>query len=93
MKIRIISTPPGSVAPEEIRKQWVGIEIPILPEEELRGSLWTGEQNAGGYVVSIGDAIDALRTAGREQAADFWEEIQAHIGNKLRFKKECCEVV
>ena len=93
MRIRIISTPPGSVAPEEIRKQWVGIEIPVLPEEEPRGSLWTGKQNAGGHVVNIGDAIAALRTAGKDQAADFWEEVRGHIGSKLRFKKECCEVV
>ncbi|MBP9836977.1 MAG: hypothetical protein KBC78_04060 [Candidatus Pacebacteria bacterium] len=93
MKIRIISTPPGSVAPEEIRKQWVGVEIPVAEGGEPEGALWVGQQNVGGYVVSITDAIDALRTAGKERAAQFWEEIQASIGDKLRFKKECCEIV
>lgn len=93
MKIRIISTPPGSVAPEEIRKQWVGIEIPVLTENTQEGSLWTGQENAGGYIVNITDAISALRAAGKDRAADFWEEIQFSIGDNLRFKKEHCEVV
>ncbi len=93
MKIRITSTPPGSVAPEEIRKQWVGIEIPVLPDGDSEGSLWMSQQNAGGHVVDIIAAINALRTAGRDRAADFWEGIRPSIGDRLRFKKECCEVL
>lgn len=92
MIIRIIATPPG-FTPEIVRQQWVGIQIPVVEDGDPQGSLWTGQQNASGYVVNTADAIKALRDAGKEEAAQFWEVIQDSIGNKLRFKKECCEVV
>ncbi len=51
-KIKIIDTPPG-FAPEEIRLQWLGIEIPLvenpIPEGEEIARI--GNQNKGGYQV------------------------------------------
>lgn len=93
MKIRIVKTPPGSVAPEEIRKQWVGVEIPVAEGVEDGDSLWVGKQNVGGYIVNINEAIEALQEAGKVDAAEFWEGIRNCLGDKLRFKKEYCEIV
>jgi len=44
-------------------------------------------------MVNAADAIQALRNAGKNEAADFWEVIRFSFGEKLRFKKECCEIV
>lgn len=92
MKIRIEMVPLG-FAPEEIRKQWVGVEIP-LPDDEviLESGRWTGTDNENGYVVFTADAVRALWEAGRLDAAEYWEGI-GFIGKVLRFKKELCSLV
>jgi hypothetical protein len=92
-RIRIISTPPGSAAPEKIRKQWVGIELPVVPAKEQDNTGWVGNANEGGYVVYTADAIKALREAGKDEAADFWEEIKQMTGEQLRFGAQFCAIV
>ncbi len=91
-KIKIISTPPG-FAPEEIRKQWIGIEMPILGIEDPKtaGNIRTGVENLGGYEVSPKEAIEALKKAGKHEAAEFW----APYANapKFVFKKDVCELI
>ncbi len=89
-KIKIVGVPPG-FAPEEIRRQWVGIEIPLLEAgENLSKEGWVGTGNEGGYVVSGGDAITALRKAKKHEAATFWEGI---VPAALRFNKQICELI
>lgn len=90
-KIKIIDVPPG-FAPEHIRKQWVGIEIPLAqnPIPEGKEVARIGNDNAGGYQVKGVDAVKALKEAGKDEAADFWEDYSS--GN-FKFKKEVCEVI
>ena len=47
MEIRIISTPPGA-APEEIRRAWIGITLPV------RGGRFGGRRTTLGAQVPIG---------------------------------------
>ncbi len=95
-KVRIIATPAG-FAPQHIREQWVGVEIPLIDQEEadvLHDSLnWNSDEQYGGPIVRTSDAITALRDAGKEEAAQFWEMVQSQLGTELRFGTEYCELV
>lgn len=93
-KIKIIATPPG-FAPEEIRDQWVGVEIPLPTEEQIAedppSGVGIGNQNQGGFLVLTSDAIKSLQNAGKNTAVSFWES--AGIGRYLRFRKEICKEI
>ena len=93
-KIKIIATPPG-FAPVEIREQWVGVEIPLVNQEEISrnppSSLGIGNDNPDGHLVLTDAAIDALRRVGKGKAADFWEGIP--LGTYLQFRRDVCEVI
>lgn len=92
--IRIKETPPG-FAPPHIRMQWVGVELPLASEEEIAqdppSGFSIGSDNIGGYLVLRDKAIGALRNAGKEKAAGFWDQFP--LGRYLRFGREFCEVV
>lgn len=89
IRIRIIKTPQG-FADKHIRQAWIGIEMPALPDEgEAEG--WSGNENAGGYTVSGTDTVDALRDAGKKEAAKFWS--YPVPPPSLRFSADCGEVV
>lgn len=95
MKIRITSVPAGG-APEQIRKDWVGVEMPLdlgLTELTHLGEAWnlpginpgtrqptTGGENRGGYSVATQTAIDCLRKAGKAEAADYWQQYLDETG-------------
>lgn len=81
----IEKTPQGG-APEEIRKDWLGIGLPVRAEnlsaralaqtiyfDQLRGR--TIENDDPVAVTGI-DAVHALEQAGRESAAQFWAAAQ-----------------
>ena len=93
MNIRIVKMPLG-FAPEEIRAQWVGVEIPYTPGEHdsLQGGTWVGEGNENGYVVATDDAIESLVNSGKVEAAEYLNAILSFGGGVLRFGKEYCEV-
>lgn len=57
MRIRITKTPPG-FADEDIRKAWVGVEMRAEPDKG--DTCWSGDENAGGFVVVGIDAVKAL---------------------------------
>jgi len=58
--VRITQIPPG-FAPEEIRKQWVGVELSLATEEEIAqdppSGFGIGSDNTNGYLVLRDKAI------------------------------------
>ena len=74
MKIRIISTPPGG-APEWVRKEWVGLELPTVESSGRPQVGATGgkPENLGGFQINGKVAIDALKEKSPE-AAKWWED-------------------
>ncbi len=92
--IRIKKVPPG-FAPPHIRLQWVGVELPLASEEDFARNppsrFFVGSGNGGGYLVPRDKAIEALRNAGKERAAEFLDSFP--LGSYLRFEKGVCEVV
>ena len=93
LKIRITKTPPG-FADEAIRAQWVGVEIPLVSEDEaakVESEMNPKSPSAGGYIVRGVDAIQSLKDAGKEKAAAFWANPTPPF--HLRFAKDYCEVI
>lgn len=89
--IYIFAIPPG-FASEHIRQEWVGIQIPLAPPEEVKANppvAGTGE-NGDGYLVRRCDAIQALLIAGRREAANFWQSLP--LGHYLVFSKRVCRM-
>ena len=91
--IRIVSTPPGQ-APDEVRKSWVGLVIP-LPEQD-NGGLQMGVRGGkpkqlGGYQVYTTEALDILRKKSPEAAE--WFEENAFLSLRFVFAKEVCELI
>lgn len=90
-KIKIVSTPPG-FAPQHIRDEWVGIEIPLPTKEQLSedppSGVSIGNENANGYNVLTSDAITALKNAEKQKSAIFWQRLG--IGRYLRFSRNVC---
>lgn len=89
--IKIIATPPGQ-APEEVRKEWVGLTIP-LPQQETKGFqmgvLGGAAKNLGGYQVLSKDAFDLLLAKSRP--AYLWFMENGFFGSYLVFAREVCE--
>jgi hypothetical protein len=105
-RIKIIAVPPGQ-APEEVRKEWVGAEIPLLAEQETQGfeiGVLGGEpdpQNIGGFRVDPDEAICALiakNTTESSNAAKWWIYWRENTRggrtcDALVFAKEVCKIV
>lgn len=96
--IRIISTPPGQ-APEEVRKEWIGVVIPLLPgqkEDAIGRGVVDGKitnENRGGYVVSAVESFKQLKEKS-SKAAMWWEEnFGDGEGVNFVFAKSCAELV
>lgn len=98
--IRIIETPRGFVR-ENIRAQWVGLEIPLATEAEIKedpiGKMGFGSEDDGFFVlVSREKAIAALRAAGKSDIADFWTKLFEEtypLGKVLVFERSVCVLV
>lgn len=89
-RIKIVSAPPG-FAPEEIRKEWIDIELPTEDAMDDGCGARSGHSNDGGYRVRPQDAIDALKLAGKTEAVNFWTPFANQ--RFFIFKKECCEEI
>jgi hypothetical protein len=101
MKVKITAVPPGG-APTEIRKAWVGLELPLIEEDLEPGvfrSVNGGKPNPrsfGGFPVKTEDAIKVLREAEQEEAAEWWEKWfleTGRTGKTLVFARDCGELV
>lgn len=93
--IKIIKIPPG-FTPEKIRKEWVGVTIPLATRENYRqhppSGIRIGDENIGGFEVAAEDAIKALQDAGKNRAAGFWKELFSP-GDYFIFRKDVCELI
>src|SRR4051812_11041468 len=94
--IKIIAVPFG-FAPLHIREQWVGIQIPLATKDELQNSplsgIKIGNENSAGHIVLRKKAIEALREAGKDEAAEFWSRAPIiSIASYLQFQREVCEI-
>jgi len=105
-RIRIIAVPPGQ-APEEVRKQWIGVEIPLSIEQDAAGfdfGVFGGKpdpRNMTGYKVDIDEAICALtekNTAESSMATKWWIDwrentLSGRMADAFTFAKEVCELI
>jgi hypothetical protein len=94
-KIKIVKVPPG-FAPKKIRSAWIGgVEIPLVSPEEAKqdppSGAGVGNDNVDVYLVLRTEAITALRRAGKDKVASYWEGLP--LGKYLRFRKNVCEIV
>jgi len=90
-KFIIIATPPGQ-APEWVRKEWVGLELPIseLTNGFQAGVLGGKPENLGGFSVDGQVAIDLLNKKS-PKAAEWWRTNAPHVlSARLVFKQEVC---
>lgn len=91
--IKIIAVPPGQ-APEEVRREWVGLVIPLPPQEiggfqmGVRGG---AAKNLGGYQVYSRDAFSLLLAKSPEACR--WFVANAFFGSHLVFAREVCELL
>jgi len=101
-RIRIIAVPEGE-APLEIRKQWVGLELPTAPGRpgvyQTRPiGLFDGAEKLDpeiGYAVLGSDAIAALESKSAEAAAwwRIWAPSVIAPGRILMFQEYACEPI
>jgi hypothetical protein len=97
VRVRIVALPPGE-APEQIRKAWVGLELPVAGRDRntVVGVL-SDRPAAGcdGYAVDGAKAV-ALLAARAPEAAAWWRRNAPHVlvgGYQLVFPAEICERV
>jgi len=90
VRIKITAAPPSNVAPEDVRKAWIGLEMPatVASVDDVG---WDSGPNAGGYIVQGVDALNALLDGDRVPAAHYWSNPM--LPKAFRFGKEFCEVV
>lgn len=79
--IRIIKMPSGS-APEHIRQEWVDLEIGLAHPP--------GAQDPDKYYVTGSTAVQALRNARKDDAAEYWRSVNSSLVF-LAFNKQECE--
>ncbi len=100
MKIKIIAVPAGE-APEEIRREWVGLEIPLPPGKrglvvgQSSGIASARKDAFRGYVVDTETAVSLLAERA-PAAATWWRHHAAPLfqpGRRLAFREECCEPI
>ena|SRR5579862_3402272 len=98
-RIRIIDVPPGQ-APEWVRQQWVGLELPVAEEPRddqeytQLGARGGNPENIGGYRIKADIAFDALRQRS-PLAVTWWEAHAPHAflpSSSLVFRRDVCEI-
>jgi len=96
-RMRITSAPTGR-APLEIRKAWIGVEIPFLeigmPEGSVHGVL-NGQKVKPHQAFTV-DSTEAIRALKKKSpdAANWWKAMGYPIpGVQFTFNVECAEVI
>lgn len=101
--VRFVSTPTGG-APENIRKSWIGVEVPCFYYQERPSTNYRdGAYDIAtrkkqpfykSYVIPQKEAIEALR-AQNPEAADWWNKngFPNYEGALFSFNEECVLVL
>ncbi len=79
---------PESDHPEDKRRAFVGITVPI-DEAAVRRELGKVPDDGRYYVMPL-DVVIAMAKADRQSAADYWKK---HFGRIASFKKTDCELI
>jgi hypothetical protein len=96
VKFKILNLPKGE-APLEIREQWVGVTVPVaevLGDRVGFGVFTYAEvkmENA--IAVSLPEAVQALRSADKPDAADWWEKMPQNQQSQLLFEESWGELI
>ncbi|MDO8633292.1 MAG: hypothetical protein Q8O97_01205 [bacterium] len=93
--IEVTKVPEGE-APEKIKKEWVGVRMPAIRLESLSGTVGaiTGSPSSHhgpSYSVRWGDAVSILWDVGKEEAAQFWENLMSDPEDRLVFRADECK--
>lgn len=99
-QVKIINVPSGQ-APEWVRKEWVGLILPVLKNASkvervigvLGGKVKDAEKYIDGYSVETVAAIDILYEKNFEAALWWLQNVPIHSIPRLIFKKEDCELI
>jgi hypothetical protein len=100
MKIKIVAVPAGE-APEEVRRAWVGLEIPLpagkrgLIVGQSSGTASAVKRAFRGYFVDTETAVSLL-AAHAPAAAAWWRQNAVALfqpGRGLGFREEFCETI
>ncbi len=95
-RIRIIATPPGQ-APESVRDQWVGLELPL--SEPLNGKVRgvldfrPTPGNPEVFCVNGETALELLAKKSPEAATWWLKNAPMVTAGQLAFLREVCELV
>lgn len=96
-RIRITSVPSGQ-APEWVREQWLGLELPVKDVQLSRGvqgGVLGGPpepENVNGYPVDTMRAVAILATKS-QKAAQWWADNLNPRTSALVFGKQFCELL
>jgi hypothetical protein len=86
---------PEGHTPSCFRMPFVGLKIPVVPEDELKRNppsnldVFFSSNSHEGYAVLRSSVIDALSKAGQTVAADFWS---MGVGRYIIFDRTVCKV-
>ncbi|MCK9588143.1 MAG: hypothetical protein M0Q93_02130 [Terrimicrobiaceae bacterium] len=92
-KFKIIAAPPGQ-APEWVRNEWIGLELPLdEPANGVQMGVLGGQaENVGGCAVRGDIAIDLLEGKSPD-AAQWWKVNAPHVMcGRLVFARDVCEI-
>src|SRR5207253_2971180 len=99
VRVRIVTIPPGE-APEEVRRAWVGLELPLIVgqvhTEHIAAQQAVSHQavNAPNSYAVEGRAAVAILEAASPDAAAWWRQNAPHVlasGYQLIFPADVCE--
>ena len=92
--IKITDIPPGP-APKWVRKEWMGLVLPIIGERTLVTNVGVSSgkaQTPGGYDVLFEDAMNALKKKS-PRSVKWWFDNYPTKPASLVFRKEICRLV
>jgi len=91
--IRIISIPKGN-APLSIRRQWLGLKLPLATASNPRSDKEDERQNEGEeYVVNADQALSVLYKSSPKTANLLRRNLPPVPNNQIVFAKNICELI